>query len=262
MVIMLRTVNVPARFATGYAAHQENAITGYYEVRRKNAHAWVEAYIEGYGWMTFEPTSSFEIPHGSKRIFAASGVLTYLEDRLTQAARSNPGTWWAEAIRRILGFFKRLWRIFLDLIAALMTAGKTIAAWFMAWGWIALLVMFISGGIAFPIYNRVENLSNRIDLAQLRKKDARQFIIQCYRDMEKVLSRKKLPRRPFCAPSEYALIIAVHLPHLALSAEVITRLFNIARYSSVPIGTAEADSAFEAYQYIAKFIDVKPGGKV
>jgi hypothetical protein len=152
--------------------------------------------------------------------------------------------------------------MFINGIAALTTAGKTIAAWFMEWGWIALLVMLVSCGIAFPLYNRVENFSNRIDLAFLRKKNARQFIIQCYHEMEKSLSRKKLYRRPFCAPSEYALIIAVHLPHLALSAEVITRLFNRARYSTVPIGTEEADRAFEAYQYIVRFIDVKPGETV
>lgn len=79
--------------------------------------------------------------------------------------------------------------------------------------------------------------------------------------MEKALSRKKLPRRPFCAPSEYEPVITEHLPHLASSAERITRLFNIARYSSLPIGTAEADSAFEAYQYIVKYIDVKPEKK-
>lgn len=261
MVIMLRTVNVPARFVTGYAAHQENAITGYYELRRKNAHAWVEAYIEGYGWMTFEPTSSFEIPHGSKRIFAATGVFTYIEDRLSQAARTNTGTWWAEAIRRILGFFKRLWKMLLNLIAALMMVGKMIAAWFMAWGWTALLLILASAVIAFPVYKLFENLSIGVDLKQLRKKDARQFVIQCYREMEKALLRKKLPRRPFCAPSEYEPVITEHLPHLASSAERITRLFNIARYSSLPIGTAEADSAFEAYQYIVKYIDVKPEKK-
>ena len=259
MIIMLRTVNVPARLATGYAAHQENAITGYYEVRQKNAHAWVEAYIEGYGWMTFEPTSSFEIPHGSKRLFAASGVLKYVEDRLSATARSNPGTWWAEAIRRILDFFKRLWRTLLDLFEAIMTAGERIVAWFLELGWIVLLLILASFGIAFPIYKFLEKSSDRIDLDQLRRKDVRQFIIQCYYEMEIALTRRKLPRRPFCSPSEYTPFIAKHLPHLAPSVEVIVGLFNLARYSSIPVGALEADSAFEAYQYIRKSIDAKQG---
>lgn len=261
MVVMLRTIKVPARLATGYAAYRENAITGYYEVRKKNAHAWVEAYIEGFGWMTFEPTSSFELPRQSKRIVAATGVLTYLEDRLSSAAQSNRGTWWAELIRKIVEFIKRLWETLRDLFMALVKIVKNIFIWFAEIGWILFLAMLSASAIAYPVFRLVVRLGERVDLAQLRKKDARQFIIQCYREMEKLLSRKKLPRRPFCAPSEYTPQVAAHLPHLVPSVEVITGLFNRARYSDMTIGAREADSAFEAYQYILKIIDNKPEEK-
>jgi transglutaminase-like putative cysteine protease len=66
MVLMLRTLNIPARLATGYSVDQQNAVTGYFEVRQRHAHAWVEAYIAGHGWMTFEPTSSFQLPQTNK----------------------------------------------------------------------------------------------------------------------------------------------------------------------------------------------------
>jgi transglutaminase-like putative cysteine protease len=258
MVVMLRTINVPARLATGYAAFRENAITGYYEVRKKNAHAWVEAYIEGFGWMTFEPTSSFQLPRRSKRIVAASGILTYLEDRLSSMAESNRGTWWAELIRKIMEFFKRIWRVFQELFAALVQMVGNVFSWFAQIGWILFLVMFSAVAIAYPVLKLAVRFGERVDLAQLRKKDARQFIIQCYREMEKMLAEKKLPRRPFCAPSEYTPLVAVRLPHLVPSVEVITGLFNRARYSDRPIGAREADSAFEAYQFILEFINNKP----
>jgi hypothetical protein len=261
MVVMLRTINVPARLATGYAAHRENAITGYYEVRRKNAHAWVEAYIEGYGWMTFEPTSSFELPRRSKRLVAATGVLAYLEDRLSSAARSNPGTWWAQLIRSIVEFIKRLWETLRDLFMVLLKIVGSIFTWFAESGWILLLCIFAAVAIAYPVLRVVVRLGERVDLAQLRKKDARQFIIQCYREMEKLLARKKLPRRPFCSPSEYTPQVAVRLPHLVPSVEVLTGLFNMARYGSQVIGAAEADRAFEAYQNIVNFFDTKPETK-
>ena len=32
---------------------------GYYHVTNQNAHAWTEVYLEGVGWVTFEPTSTF-----------------------------------------------------------------------------------------------------------------------------------------------------------------------------------------------------------
>lgn len=56
MVVMLRELGIPARLVAGYGTGQYNAITGYYEVRAYDAHAWVEAYFPGYGWVPFDPT--------------------------------------------------------------------------------------------------------------------------------------------------------------------------------------------------------------
>jgi transglutaminase-like putative cysteine protease len=57
MAVMLRLEGIPSRYVEGYVA-QELAAPGIYEVYQNNAHAWVEAFIEPVGWMTFEPTSS------------------------------------------------------------------------------------------------------------------------------------------------------------------------------------------------------------
>ncbi len=56
MVLMLRSVGIPARLATGYLGADYNRLEGYYVVRESNAHAWVEAYLPGSGWTTFDPT--------------------------------------------------------------------------------------------------------------------------------------------------------------------------------------------------------------
>lgn len=47
MCLMLRSRGVPTRMATGFVAHEWNARGGYYIVRMRDAHAWVEAYIAG-----------------------------------------------------------------------------------------------------------------------------------------------------------------------------------------------------------------------
>ncbi|RYX82105.1 transglutaminase domain-containing protein [bacterium] len=54
-VMMLREVGVPARYATGYWAH-ETAPDGTTIVRGRDAHAWCEAYVDGMGWITVEST--------------------------------------------------------------------------------------------------------------------------------------------------------------------------------------------------------------
>lgn len=57
MVVLLRSVGVPARVVNGYRVEEWNEIGGYYIVRQNDAHAWVEAYIRPVGWRTFDPTA-------------------------------------------------------------------------------------------------------------------------------------------------------------------------------------------------------------
>ncbi|MEK7284345.1 MAG: transglutaminaseTgpA domain-containing protein, partial [Chloroflexota bacterium] len=58
MVVMLREVGVPARLVEGFTTGTFDPTIGKYVVRETNAHAWVEVYFPGYGWIEFEPTPS------------------------------------------------------------------------------------------------------------------------------------------------------------------------------------------------------------
>jgi len=53
---MLRTLHIPARVVNGFVSDEFNDLSGNYVVRARNAHAWVEVYFPGYGWITFDPT--------------------------------------------------------------------------------------------------------------------------------------------------------------------------------------------------------------
>lgn len=56
MVVMGRAVGLPARLATGYATGRYDPGQDGYIVTGMDAHAWVEIYFPGYGWIEFEPT--------------------------------------------------------------------------------------------------------------------------------------------------------------------------------------------------------------
>ncbi len=56
--IMLRTLGVPARIATGYVPSDRDAIAGVWISRASDAHAWVEVRFPSYGWVAFDPTAS------------------------------------------------------------------------------------------------------------------------------------------------------------------------------------------------------------
>ncbi len=58
MAVMLRSLGVPARIATGFENGVFNSLTGQWVVRAADAHAWVEAWMPGRGWTTFDPTPS------------------------------------------------------------------------------------------------------------------------------------------------------------------------------------------------------------
>jgi hypothetical protein len=55
MAVLVRELGIPARVAVGYQAGtlQDD---GTYLVQSTDAHAWVEVFFEGYGWLQFEPT--------------------------------------------------------------------------------------------------------------------------------------------------------------------------------------------------------------
>ena len=55
MVMMFRTLGIPARIVTGFYGGELNEYGNYIIVRQSNAHSWVEAVIDG-KWKRFDPT--------------------------------------------------------------------------------------------------------------------------------------------------------------------------------------------------------------
>jgi transglutaminase-like putative cysteine protease len=58
MIIMLRSLGIPARFAVGFAQGTFSADLNAYQVVNADAHSWVEVYFPSYGWIDFEPTAA------------------------------------------------------------------------------------------------------------------------------------------------------------------------------------------------------------
>ncbi len=60
MAMMLRCMGVPTRVVTGYSGGEWNSFEHYYVVRQSDAHAWVEVYFPGTGWVSFDPSPADE----------------------------------------------------------------------------------------------------------------------------------------------------------------------------------------------------------
>jgi transglutaminase-like putative cysteine protease len=79
---MARAVGLPARVAVGFTPGELDARTGKYVVRGLNGHAWPEIYLNGYGWVAFEPTPGRGMP----------GAQSYTEVPEAQASIDDPTT--------------------------------------------------------------------------------------------------------------------------------------------------------------------------
>jgi transglutaminase-like putative cysteine protease len=56
MALMLRYLGIPARVGAGFTTGRYNIERGEWTVSDTNAHTWVEAWFDGYGWLPFDPT--------------------------------------------------------------------------------------------------------------------------------------------------------------------------------------------------------------
>ena len=56
--VLMRMAGVPARIVTGYQGGELNTVGNYLTVRQSDAHAWVEVWLKGDGWVRVDPTAA------------------------------------------------------------------------------------------------------------------------------------------------------------------------------------------------------------
>ncbi len=56
--VLMRAAGIPARVVTGYQGGSLNPFGDYLVVRQRDAHAWVEVWLEGRGWVRVDPTAA------------------------------------------------------------------------------------------------------------------------------------------------------------------------------------------------------------
>jgi transglutaminase-like putative cysteine protease len=101
--VLMRAAGIPARIVTGYLGGRENPYGKYWIVRQSNAHAWVEVWIEGNGWLRIDPTAAIasERVETQQRADSTGAILG-----VTLRGRSS---WLADIALRI-DALRQIWR--------------------------------------------------------------------------------------------------------------------------------------------------------
>jgi transglutaminase-like putative cysteine protease len=116
LALLARTLGIPTRLVLGYRVGERNPLLSHYVVRKKNAHAWVEAFVPGGGWMTVDPTPMTELPqnalHDEDGATASIDALASAWDRTERwlAARSVTELGAAATLGFAIFALQRWWR--------------------------------------------------------------------------------------------------------------------------------------------------------
>lgn len=95
LALIARMWSIPTRLVVGFKEGTINAETKRYTFRDKDAHAWVEAYFDGLGWVEFDPTPGARIElDGSASDQGLFDAFTGRVDReVYRLRRLIQGTW-------------------------------------------------------------------------------------------------------------------------------------------------------------------------
>jgi len=106
MTLLLRSIGIPARTAVGFFVDPATAAFNYYPVRSDMAHAWVEVFFPGYGWIEYDPTSE-QLADGEDFRFS-SGVPPEQFEKLMKEILSNREHLAAQTLEDVPGLTKTI----------------------------------------------------------------------------------------------------------------------------------------------------------
>jgi len=230
MVVLARSVGLPARLVNGFAGGRENRIGGFIEVRRSDAHSWVEVHYARAGWVAYDPT-----PPDLRDAAVASLTLS---ERVAELA-SALELWWYQ---RVVGFdrsdqisaLRRAWMAWQrdesEATAASPHTGRTwarLGASPRAFRDAALAALCLAGGAALVF--------------RLRRPARRAGVPREYRAALRLLARRGLVRARGATARAFAVEVAQSRPAAAAAFAALTESYLAQRFGGTPphAGAAE-----------------------
>lgn len=226
-VVMMRAAGVPARVVAGYQGGETNPVNRTVIVHQFDAHAWTEVWLEGRGWVMFDPTASVapeRIEWGLERAMASEGsfladaplsALQYRNIPLINRMRLEYDALTYRWQSWVVGFNSEEQFDLLHTVLGQVTAAKFAAV--LIGSWVLVLVP-----VAITLFRRRE-------VRVLRAED------KAYRQFCDRLAKAGVPRDAGETPQAYAERAAEAFPGLADRVLAITRMYTQLAYAPAPV---------------------------
>jgi protein-glutamine gamma-glutamyltransferase len=236
MVVLLRTQGIPSRLVTGFQSGVYNPMTKLQVVRSSDAHSWVEAWITGHGWTTFDPTPAdpgvtgegvmarIQLFFDAAEQFWQDWVVSYDPDRqIALASRMD------ESTRRFGIGWITSW--FNDTMASLTDLWRRANGLHLSSGYApiaavagTLLILAILGSPWLLRWWRAQVRTRRLARGQGQASDATVL----YQRMLAMLARRGIQKPPWLTPAEFARVLPAS--EVSIMVNDLTASYNELRF--------------------------------
>ncbi len=188
LVMMLRSIGIPTRYAVGFSPGKFNPLTGLYEVQNIDVSALAEVFFPGYGWFAFDPVPGHDLFPPSVEVDQTFGVLRSFWNWVAGFLPS-PVTGFLTII------FEATGRFITNTVISLIS-------WLVELGWAGFVVgAIIISGLGLGIWGLWQAWGWWRDLRRLQKLAPAQ---RAYQIMLQQLAEQGMPKPTYQTPQEYA----------------------------------------------------------
>jgi len=240
LAVMCQLSGIPSRVVNGYRSSDYNDIGHFFIIRQKDAHAWVEVFIPGYDWVTFDPTPA-ERPSSSRLkrwVLAIRGLGDYAQFKWSDLVvaydsdhRHELLAGFADWVRRparneqtvagaVIAFVRELfgWRLQL-------TTRERVIYWVFTLLVVALVVLI--SYVVVVLSRRVTNVLVRC-CPTIRSTQQGHRSVEFYQRFCRHLTRLGFDRPAYQTPLEFAEDLAERFPMLADAVVVVHGYYDVA----------------------------------
>ena len=228
MAVMLRTLGIPSRNVTGFVGGTWNKYGEFYAVRQGDAHSWVEAYIQGSGWLTFDPTP----PGAAVPLTEIEGVLASVRDFFEAVSQR-----WN---RHVLGYDLRqqvrLFESFSKRGGSPADVFRTPSGKRMLW---ALAGLMLALGSLWYIRRRRKHTLEKTNLGARRRSKEEALATSLYQALDTAMAEVGIGRNGTTPPLGHALTLVKNGHPQSDDIVQLTKRYLDARFGDAPLDAVE-----------------------